>query len=108
VEAVSVEHVRELVHGRWKAQAVAAAARLGIADALGDRALTVADLAARLETSEDGLRRLLGLLVALGVFADAGDDAYRNNEPSDLLRADHPHSLRARALRGHARSSPIV
>lgn len=97
-----VEQVRELAHGRWKAQALAAAVRLGLADALdvlGGAAVPVGELAARVGADADGLRRLLRLMVALGVFADAGGDAYRNNEASALLRADHPHSLRGHVLR---------
>jgi hypothetical protein len=95
---VSVELVRELAHGRWKAQALEATIRLRIADVLADRAMSVADLAARLEADEDGVRRLLRLMVALGLFADAGGDEYRNNEASALLRADHPTTLRAYAV----------
>jgi hypothetical protein len=59
----------------------------------------VRELAARLEADEDGVRRLLRLMVALGVFSDAGDDTYRNNSASDLLRADRPHTVRQYALR---------
>jgi hypothetical protein len=92
------EQVRELVHGRWKAQALAAAVRLDLAGALEDGALPVRELAARVEADEDALRRLLRLMVALGVFAGDGDDAYRNDEASQLLRAGHPDSLRRYAL----------
>jgi hypothetical protein len=92
------EHVRELVHGRWKAQALTAAVRLDLAGALGDGALPVPELAARVESDEDALRRLLRLMVALGVFAGAGEDVYRNDEASQLLRADHPDTLRRYAL----------
>jgi hypothetical protein len=97
--AASVELVREVAHGRWKAQALTAALRLGIADVLADRVMSAGDVAARLEVSEDGLRRLLRLMVALGVFEDAGGDRYRNNAASQLLRADHPRTLRPYALR---------
>jgi len=38
-------------------------------------------------------------MVALGVFSEAGEDTYRNNSASDLLRADHPGTLRRYALR---------
>jgi Dimerisation domain len=102
---VSVELVRELAHGRWKAQALAVTLRLGIADALGDQVMSVAELAPRLDASEDGLRRLLRLMVALGVFAVAGDDRYRNNQASELLRADHPCTLRPYAMRTFDSSS---
>jgi hypothetical protein len=37
-------------------------------------------------------------MVALGVFAGAGEDVYRNDEASQLLRADHPDTLRRYAL----------
>ena len=106
---MSARHVRDLVHGRWKAEALAVTLRLGVADVLGDRAMPVGELAARLEADEDGLRRLLRLMVALGLFADAGGDAYRNNDASALLRGDHPNTLRPYALRslanGYAHSS---
>jgi len=108
---MSARQVRDLIHGRWKAEALAVTLRLGGADVLGDRAMPVVELAARLEADEDGLRRLLRLMVALGLFADAGGDAYRNNDASALLRADHPSTLRPYALRslanGYANSSRI-
>lgn len=96
---MSVDVVRDLAHGRWKAQALAVTVRLGIAEIVADGAMSVAELAARLEVNEDGLRRLLRLMVELGLFAEAGDDLYRNNAASDLLRVDHPSTLRAYALR---------
>jgi len=96
---MSVDLVRGLAHGRWKAQALAVTVRLGIADVLADGAMPVAELAARLDASDDGLRRLLRLMVELGLFAEAGEDVYRNNAASDLLRADHPDTLRSYAVR---------
>jgi hypothetical protein len=99
---MSVELVRGLVHGRWKAQALAATLRLGIPDALGDRALSPAELAERLGADEDGLRRLLHLLVALGVMAREADGTFRNTGVSRLLRRDHPGSVREWALRSLA------
>jgi DNA-binding IclR family transcriptional regulator len=96
---MSVDLVRGLAHGRWKAQALAVTVRLAVADALADDAVSVAELAERLEASEDGLRRLLRVMVELGLFAEAGEDVYRNNAASHLLRADHPDSLRSYASR---------
>jgi hypothetical protein len=95
---MSVELVRELAHGRWKAQALAVTVRLGIADVLAGDTLSVAELAARLEVNEDGLRRLLRLMVELGLFTASSVDAYRNNAASELLRTDHPDTLRSYAL----------
>lgn len=91
--------VRVLAHGRWKARALEVTLRLGIADVIGDGVMSPAELAARVPANEDGLRRLLRLMVALGVFAGAGRDGYRNNAASDLLRTDHPRTLRPYALR---------
>ncbi|HYW25258.1 MAG TPA: methyltransferase dimerization domain-containing protein [Terriglobales bacterium] len=106
--ATNVELVRELAHGRWKAQALAVALRLGVADVLADGVMSAGELASRLEVSEDGLRRLLRLMVALGVFEDAGEDGYRNNAASELLRADHPDTLRPFALRVLSTEYPLV
>ena len=106
---MSVDLVRDLAHGRWKAQALAVTVRLGVADVLANGAMSVAEVAARLEVSDDGLRRLLRVMVELGLFAEAGADVYRNNAVSDLLRADHPDTLRSYALRtlatGHSGGS---
>jgi hypothetical protein len=96
---MSVDLVRELAHSQLTAPALAASVRLGIADVLAAGAMSAAELAARLEVNDDGLRRLLRLMVELGLFAEAGDDVYRNNPASDLLRADHPDTLRSYALR---------
>jgi C-methyltransferase len=93
------ELLRELVHGRWKAQALAAAVRLDLAGTLADGALPVRELAARVEADEDALRRLLRLMVELGIFAGDAGDVYRNDEASQLLRADRPDSLRRYALK---------
>jgi hypothetical protein len=106
--AANVHVVRELAHGRWKAQALRVTLRLGVADVLADRVMPVGELASRVEVSEDGLRRLLRLMVALGVFEDAGEDGYRNNAASELLRADHPHTLRPFALRVLSTEYPLV
>ncbi len=46
----------------------------------------------------DALGRLLRLLAALGYFVPAGRDRWSNNATSELLRADHPESMRAWVL----------
>jgi hypothetical protein len=90
--------VRGLVHGRWKAQALAVAVRLGLPDALGAEARPVADLAAELGASPDGLGRLLRLLAALELVEAVEPDRFRANDASRLLRRDQPRSLRTEAL----------
>ncbi len=76
-------------------KALAVAADLGVADALGDEPRTADDVAASLGLDADALDRLLRFLVGRGVFARARDGRYRNNRASSLLREDHPGSLRS-------------
>ncbi|MFB7861117.1 MULTISPECIES: methyltransferase [unclassified Streptomyces] len=90
--------LRELVFGAAAAAAVRAAARLGVADALGDTPLRVEDLAAAVTTEPATLRRLLRALSSQGVFAELPDGTFAHTEMSRLLREDDPHSLRYIAL----------
>ncbi|MGW3207827.1 methyltransferase [Streptomyces sp. NPDC001135] len=86
--------LRELVFGAACAAAVRAAARLGVADALGDAPMAVEDLAAAVKSEPKPLRRLLRALSCYGVFAEHPDGTFGHTEMSRLLREDDPHSLR--------------
>ncbi|MFD7134659.1 methyltransferase [Streptomyces sp. NPDC059894] len=86
--------LRELVFGAACAAALRAAARLGVADALGDGPMAVDDLAAAVKTEPRPLRRLLRALSCYGVFAEQPDGRFAHTEMSRLLREDDPHSLR--------------
>ncbi|MCF2434660.1 hypothetical protein LV779_07475 [Streptomyces thinghirensis] len=86
--------LRELVVGAACAAALRAAARLGVADALGDTPMTVEDLAASVKTEPRPLRRLLRALTCYGVFAERKDGTFTHTDMSLLLREDDPHSLR--------------
>ena len=69
-------------------------ADLGIADALGDTPLSSETLARATGTHVDALDRVLRLLAGYGVFA-VHNGAFAHTPASELLRADHPHSLRS-------------
>ncbi|MFI6157193.1 methyltransferase [Kitasatospora sp. NPDC051170] len=86
--------LREIVFGAACAAAVRAAARLGVADALGDDPATVDELAAALNTEPRALRRLLRALTCYGIFAETSGDRFEHTEMSRLLREDAPNSLR--------------
>ncbi|MBZ9639145.1 methyltransferase [Streptomyces sp. PSKA30] len=86
--------LRELVFGAACAAALRAAARLGVADALGDGPMAVEDLAAAVKTEPQPLRRLLRALSCYGVFAEQQDGTFAHTDMSRLLREDDPHSLR--------------
>ncbi|MCX4706359.1 methyltransferase [Streptomyces sp. NBC_01373] len=86
--------LRELVFGAACAAALRAAARLGVADALGDSPLAAEDLAAAVKTEPKPLRRLLRALSCYGIFAEQQDGTFTHTDMSRLLREDDPNSLR--------------
>ncbi|MFF9406390.1 methyltransferase [Streptomyces anandii] len=86
--------LRELAFGAACAAALRAAARLGVADALGDSPMTVEDLAAAVKTEPKPLRRLLRALACYDVFSEQPDGAFAHTGMSRLLREDDPGSLR--------------
>ncbi|MFH8366855.1 methyltransferase [Streptomyces sp. NPDC018031] len=90
--------LREIVFGAARAAAVRAAARLGVADALGETPATAEELATALGTEPQPLRRLLRALACDGVFSETADGCFAHTEMSRLLREDAPGSLRYIAL----------
>ncbi|MER6913299.1 methyltransferase [Streptomyces sp. NPDC000594] len=90
--------LRELVFGAACAAAVRAAARLRLADALGDVPATAEKLAQAVDVAPEPLRRLLRALACQGVFDERPDGTFCHTEMSRMLREDDPHSLRAIAL----------
>ncbi|MEV6010948.1 methyltransferase [Streptomyces sp. NPDC051976] len=90
--------LRELVFGAACAAAVRAAARLRVADALGDTPLTAEQLAAEIGVQPNPLRRLLRALACYGLFTETEDGCFAHTEMSRMLREDTPNSLRYIAL----------
>ncbi|MFF4425101.1 methyltransferase [Streptomyces sp. NPDC001549] len=90
--------LRELVFGAACAAAVRAAARLAVADALGESPATAAELAVAVDSEPLPLQRLLRALSCYGIFAETEDGKFVHTEMSRLLREDDPHSLRYIAL----------
>lgn len=88
----------ELIVSGWPAQAITAAAELGIADALGAGPLPLDELAARLGVDADALGRLLRALIGRGIFRRRRDGRYALNALAATLRSDAPISLRGAAL----------
>ncbi len=69
-------------------------AELGVADDLDDTPLSAEELAAGRAADAGALDRALRLLAAHGVFERAGS-GFRHTPASQLLRSDHPMSMRA-------------
>jgi len=75
------------------ARCVHVVADLGVADVLDANGATAEELAVRTGANADALGRMLRLLAGHGVFAE-GPQGYVHTEPSELLRSDHPQSMR--------------
>src|SRR5690242_924436 len=80
--------------GVWVPQALAAAAELGIADAIGDGSATASQLANKLGTHPDATARLLDALAVLGVVEPAAG-SFALTALGTCLRSDAQPSRRA-------------
>ena len=69
-------------------------AELGVADALGTDPVSATELASSTGADADALDRALRLLAAHGVFQPE-NGCFRHTPASELLRSDHPMSMRA-------------
>jgi orsellinic acid C2-O-methyltransferase len=79
-------------------QAVIAATKLGVPDALGKGPRTGAEVAEATGTRPDTMHRLLRALAAFDVVRDLGDGRFELTPVGDCLRADAPGSVRPLAL----------
>src|ERR1041385_6347632 len=70
------------------------AAELKLADLIGTDSRSVAELAAKTNTNEDALFRILRLLAADGVFTETEPRHFSLTPFSELLCSDHPQSFR--------------
>jgi len=92
----------DLIQGSVITQAIAAAAKLGIADVLADGPLPAAEIAKRVGTDPAATYRLLRTLAGYSVFAAAPDGRFDLTPMADALREGAPDSMRAMAiLMGH-------
>lgn len=88
--------VVELITGGWRAQALYTAVKLGLPDHVEAGRTTDAELARATGAREDGIHRLMRLLVAMEVFRVA-NGGYRNTRVSRAL-LDRPGSQRDMCL----------
>ncbi len=80
--------------GAWVTQMIHVAAELGVADRLADGERDCDDLAAACGADADGLFRLLRGLASLGIFQETAPRRFGLTPLAELLRSDHPQSLR--------------
>jgi hypothetical protein len=82
-----------IIAGYWLSRAVYLAAKLKLADRVGER-VSLAELAAATGTQPAALRRLMRALTAHGIFREEAD-SFTQTPVSEALRTDHPASMRA-------------
>ncbi len=78
--------------GYFRGRALCAAARLGVADALGHDERSVERLAAACRADPSALRRLLRALASFGIAAETRPGFFRLTEHGKPLRKDDPNS----------------
>lgn len=83
----------EMITSAWAAQAITAAADLGVADALANGPLSSDELAVAVGADADTLRRLLRALISRGIFRQRRDGRYELNALADTLRSDTAMSV---------------
>lgn len=88
----------DLIAGCWATQAIHAAVKLGIVDALAGGAATAPALASRLGLDPRATCRLLRALAGLGICEHRNGDAFALADGGRPLAADAPESLRSFAL----------
>jgi O-methyltransferase len=96
--------LRAMMVGYEAAQVIYVAARLGIADLVGDEARTSGELAESTGTHEGALHRVLLALASLGVLTDLGNHRFELTERGRHLQSATPGSLRRAALLAGERS----
>ncbi len=87
-----------MIGGYQLTQLVHVVAVLRIADLLGDGPKSARDLAGQAGANSDRLYRVLRALAAVGMFDEREGRSFALTPMSELLRADHPESLRPMAI----------
>lgn len=82
----------------WQSRALYVAAKLRLADKLGDGVSTTAEIASALSLHEDNLYRLMRMLASIGIFDELAPRTFRNNKLSGALRSDSRQSVRDMVL----------
>src|SRR2546430_3807052 len=92
-DASPITTLRELSLASAAPASLRAAARIGVADQLGDAPVPVRQLAKSLDVDAAVLGRVLRNLRCYGIF-DATEDGIVHTATSRLLREDHPQRLK--------------
>jgi hypothetical protein len=88
------QRILQIASGGWMAQAMGAAAALGVADELACGPRSVAELAKATDTHPPSLYRLLRACADIGLLTEHGDRMFALTELGDAIRSDAPGSMR--------------
>jgi len=87
--------IMHIIADYWRSRAVYLAARLKLADAVGNSRPTLGAIAAATGTRPEALCRLLRALTAHGIFREEDDGTFSQTPLSEVLRSDTAGSMRA-------------
>lgn len=93
-EPAPSEQLFQLCMGFIPAICLNVVAKLSVADHLDKGPRSVADLARAVNANEDALCRVMRAVSIFGVFKEVDARRFEQTPASDLLRSDHPQSLR--------------
>ncbi len=88
----------QALFGFMVTRSVSAVAELDVADALAGGPLHYTDLAGVVGADQRSLHRVMRLLVSIGMFAEPEPGTFSLTPASNLLRSDHPTSMRDLAV----------
>lgn len=93
-ELTATDQLLALASGAWVTQMIHVAAELNVADQLANGERDCDQLAASCGADADCLFRLLRGLASLGIFQESRPRRFGLTPLAELLRSDHPQSLR--------------
>lgn len=102
------EAVMRMAGGFAMTQVLHTAVQTGIADFMGDRECTVEEIGRALNLDVHALNRFLRMMVVLGLLVQAEAERFGLSDAGQLLRGDHPKSMRERILYIGAVNYPVA
>lgn len=90
--------ILDMIFGRWRSQILYAGVKLGVFDVLADGPKSAPAIAGQLGLNPALSYRLLRALGSLELVQEDGKWMFSLTEGGDLLRKDHPHTLRGVTL----------
>ena len=90
--------VVDLIFGRWRSQILYTGVKLGVFDALASDPKSAIRVASELDVDAGLLYRLMRALGSLGLVHEDTSRTFALTPMGELLRRDHPHTLRGITL----------